>query len=179
MTSVSETTDALQPKAQAKEYRIGPEEEPFILSQKPLTFFGKMELFSILGGAIEKAMSDGLSIDDVLGAPGENLKEGADADLFIKGIVKLVKYAPEILLDLYAVILGFPRDQRDYYKAIIETYMDEQTGADILDTFIDQNWDAMVDFFKDRVMPLVAKVQDRVSPPSKPLKRTRQNTPKQ
>ena len=156
------------------------------LQQKPLTFFGKMEFFSVMGNAIDRALSGGLSVADLLDVPDRDSGRPLDAsslkeaDLFVKAVVKLVQGAPETLLDIYCIVLGVPSGERFYVKQRLETELTDEQGVAILNNFVDQNWDVMVNFFKDQVSPLVGKISGKlqVSESSKPSTATRQRTPK-
>lgn len=178
-----EPIDVLEPKAQnyiviLPESKLG---EEITLIQKPLSFFGKMELFSVLGGAVDKAVNEGLSIVDLFEVPEDRGVEAfQEADLFVKSVLKLVKDAPDLLLNLYSVILAVPRGQRDYIKERLESDLTDEQGIAILENFIDQNWDVMADFFKQKIAPLTSKIGQKLqgSGSSKHLKDTQQNTPK-
>jgi hypothetical protein len=129
-----EAIDVLEPTAQNYEVVL-PEsaaEEELTLYQKPLSFFGKMELFSVLGGAVDKALSEGLSISDLFDVPEDrNAEAFQEADLFVKAVLKLVKDAPDLLLNLYNVILAVPRGQRDYISSRLEADLDDEQGVAI------------------------------------------------
>jgi hypothetical protein len=165
--------DIIEPVAAQKVYTIGPEKE-ITLVQKPLSFFGKIELFALFGSAIEKALSGDASLGQILGS---NITErGAtlsasdfqDADEFLMVVGRLSQYAPDLLLNLYCITLGVPKGQRDYVKAVMELPEDDgglsdEQGMAIFNTFIDQNWDVMVDFFKNQAVPLVQKIQKKLA----------------
>lgn len=188
----TDATEVLVPSASTRTVNLGVEPNTFSLTQKPLSFFGKMEVFSVLGNALDKAMSgpDGISLSELLDGPrpvnGQlSASNFQDADAFVRAITKLVQYAPELLLDLYVIVLGVPRGERDYVKDVMEEPEDrgglsDEDGLGIIETFIDQNWDVMVDFFSVRIQPLIQKVSNKVqgSAPSKPSKRTPQPTAK-
>lgn len=173
-TEVEDTTDVLVPRVANRTVVVGVEPQVYTFNQKPLSFFGKLEVFSVIGGALDKAMSgpDGLTIGALLDGPspvsGELTETNfKDADTFVRAIAKLVQYAPDVFSDLYLVILNVPRGDRDAVRQIISLPEDEgglsdEDGAGILETFIDQNWEVMVDFFKSRVIPLFNKVSGKV-----------------
>lgn len=174
MTEV-DSLEVLQPTAQTKTYEVS----GYILEQKPLTFFGKMEFFSVLGGALEKALSD-VSLGEILDVPlegGINASNFSDTDAFLKAIATLVQYAPEFLKETFLIALAVPRDQREAVSEAFDELTDDQ-GAEILETFIDQNWQAMLDFFNARISPLLDKVMGNTQKlaPSKPSKRSRAST---
>lgn len=186
-------TDIIEPPVANRPVKIGIDPLSFDFVQRPLNFFQKLEVFSLLGGALNKAMQgpDGITVSELIDGPGSldgsisevNIR---DANVFIQAIAKLVQYAPELLADLYMVVLSVPRGNRDLVKDMMERPVDEgglsdEDGFAILDTFIDQNWNVMIDFFTQRILPLANKVGAKVqeSQPSTPSKNTQQATPKQ
>jgi hypothetical protein len=193
-TQPQDTTEILTPSVENRRVTIGPKEYEVEFVQKPLSFFGKLEVFSVLGGALDKALSgpDGIVLSDLFEGPakvGENLtnQNFRDADTFVRGIAKLVQFAPSLFSDLYVIFLGVPRGEREVVKDMMERPegdggLSDEDGIGILETFIDQNWDVMVDFFDSKIMPLVKKIGTKVqktgSQPSKPSKSTRRTTPK-
>lgn len=164
--------------------------------QKPLSFFGKIELFALLSETIDDAMSgpEGASLSNLLEGPrirGGQLDTAdiVDADAFVKTITKLARHSPEMLQDAYAIILGVPGEERAWFKYVITGPADrgglaDEEGFEILETFIDQNWEALQSFFGDRISQLVKRGQAKQkkdqdpSPSSKPSKRTRRRTQK-
>lgn len=159
--------EALEPEVTEKIRVLGEGDEQITFVQKPLSFFGKVEFFSVLGKAVEKVLSDGGSITDILDAPNPDNPLGnqnavVEADSFIRALSRVIQYAPEILEDLYCVILAVPRNQREYVKIRLAEDLTDETGTDILDLFVDQNWEVMMSFFKERVLPLVDKISQKV-----------------
>lgn len=184
---VVEPTEVLEPSAQNLVVVLAKDtEEEYVLVQKPLTFFGKMEFFAVMGKAIEKALADGSTISELLDVPDRgdgklSTDDLKDADVFVKAIAKLIQYAPELMGDLYCVVLGIPRGEREYAKFRLENELTDDQGFDILNTFIDQNWEVMIDFFSEKILPLFKKVTEKVqeSTSSKSSKPTPQSTRKQ
>jgi hypothetical protein len=156
-----------------------------IYVQRPLSFFGKIELFSVLADAIEKALADGALVSELLdeldaGAIGSgNLGE---ADVLVKVIAKVTKYAPETLQEIFAISFKVKRNERTVFFEDLENISDEQAMR-ILNQFIDQNWDAIMDFFKEQIRPLITKISEKLQPSestsSKPSKASRRRTAKQ
>lgn len=169
-----DTTEVLVPSVENYTVTIGPPGNQMEFVQKPLSFFQKLEVFSILGSALDKAMAgpDGLTVSDLFDGPsslGEELTENnfKDADTFVRAISKLVQFAPDLLSQLFLVVLSVPRGARTSVKIVMELPPDEgglsdDQGFGILNTFIDQNWDVMVDFFKARIVPLINKLSNKV-----------------
>lgn len=187
-------SEVLEPTDEVKQVTIGKDENAYVFVQRPLSFFGKLDFFSVMGKGLDQAMKgpDGLSIAELWEMPSTgrdalNASDLRDADMFVKGIVKLAMYAPELMSDLYCVILSVPRGYRPVVKELMQAPEDEgglsdEQGIAILETFIDQNWEVMVDFFKQRIAGLVEKVGQKTgsgSQSSKRSKSTRATTRKQ
>jgi hypothetical protein len=160
-----ETEDALEvlePDVTEREVDLG---EGYVYTQKPLSFFGKIELFSVTGKAVDKALSDGASIGDILGdVPDINnplSTSTSEADVFISAVVKIAEHAPELLKDLYCVILAVPRGERERAKELFENLSDDE-GIKILEVFVDQNWEVLTNFFKEKILPLSNKIGAKV-----------------
>lgn len=183
----TDVIEVLEPSV--KEYNVtlaeGTQFERVYL-QKPLTFFGKIELFSVLADAIEKAMSEGATIGELIDELPENTanisaSDVAETDVLVRAIAKIVKFAPDILEDVFCISLGVKRNDRELYKEYIRELPDDK-AMDILNNFIDQNWEAMMDFFGKQVMPLIQNVSGKLqsrSTSSTPSKASRPRTRKQ
>jgi len=181
---------------------VGKGDYEFEFVQKPLSFIGKLEFFSVMGKALDRAMAgpDGISIADLLEVPdrptgGLSAEDLKDADTFVKGVTKLLVYAPEMIGDLYCVILQVPQGMRDAVKQVMAANEDDgglsdEDGFAVIETFIDQNWEVLRDFFTQRIGRLVSKIKDQLPekekasksgkrPSSKPSKSSAQNTESQ
>jgi hypothetical protein len=179
--------ETLEPAAQVYSVTLAEGTDAEVtLYQKPLSFFGKIELFSVLGAAVEKALSEGTTIAELLDVPdkkpdeisGEALKE---ADVFIKALARAVQFAPDLFEEIYCIALRVPRGQRDYIKELLREEDDEKMMG-VANTFVNQNWQAMMDFFSEQISPLIANISERLqseSTSSKPSNPTRARTPKQ
>lgn len=147
-------------------YEIGAGDDRIVLVQKPLSFFGKIEFFSVVGKAVQKILIDGGSLSELLDTPDFDptvplASSVSDADVFVKALSRIVEAAPELLKDLYLVILAVPKGQRDYYALRLEELTDEQ-GMQILDVFVDQNWEVLTSFFTEKMLPLYNKISQKV-----------------
>lgn len=184
MSAVAEpnVVEVLEPSSPDYEVVVGDN----VYVQKPLSFFGKIELFSVLAETIEKALSEGITISELLDEIPEdtqNIKANqiTETDILVKGLAKIVKYSPDILKDIFCISLGIKKNQREWFKEELET-LDDDDAAKIANQFIDQNWDAIWDFFSKQVSPLIQNVSDKMqsrSTSSKPSKGSRQRTQKQ
>lgn len=160
--------------------------------QKPLSFFGKMELFALLGKAIDRAMSgeDALDIGDLLEIPsheeGEKftVEDLKDSETFIKAFAKVIEYAPDLMGDVYCIALGVPRGRRETVKGVMSLPVDEgglsdSEGIAVFETFVDQNAAHISAFFVDQLLPALrraGKKLDVVLTPSKPSNRSARRT---
>jgi hypothetical protein len=158
----AEALEVLEPEVTERTVDLG---ERYVYIQKPLSFFGKIELFSVVGKSVDKALADGASIGDILGDVS-NLENPlststTEADVFIQAIVKIAEHAPELLKDLYLVILAVPRGERERVKELLEN-LDDDEGIGILETFVDQNWEVLTNFFTKKVLPLSNKIGAKV-----------------
>jgi hypothetical protein len=167
---VVDTAEVIEPLAETREVRLGLEENGtlMVFEQRPLSLFGKIDFFSVMGKALDRAMSgpDGISLADLMDAPS-SATELREADLFIRGISKLAAYAPEIMGDIYCVILAVPRGSREFAKQVMELPQEsggftDDEGLGVLETFVDQNWDVIMDFF-NRAQGLGKKIQEKAA----------------
>jgi len=183
--------EALQPSPTDYYVVFGSEDDEtrMTLVQRPLSFFGKIELFGLLGETMDKALKDGLSISELLETPERDsdsplrVDDFKEADAFVKGVAKLVKFAPELLSDIYMIILNVPRGERFYVKQVMERPehlggLSDDQGIKIIEVFVAQNYESIKSFFVDKILPLLSKTLDRGSESSKPSKPTRQRTQK-
>lgn len=196
-SKLAEELDAIEPRGAHRKQRIGPQSgvhEYYV--QKPLSFFGKMQFFEVLGRAVDTAMAgdNGLTLGSLFGGSPKMITPGGevtfenlnDADVFVKGIAKLSSYAPELITELYCIFLGIPQGDRPWAREAMQKSeedggLSDDDGVEILETFIDQNGEAMRAFFVDKLQPLLARARNRfgldgVSASSKPSSPTRQST---
>ena len=168
--------------------RHGEFERELIYTQQPLSFFGKLELFSILGGALERAIDEGLSLSEVLDVPKEretntplSTNTLLEADTFVKGVAKLARYAPDITKDIFCVSLRVPHQEREIVKELMDDQVSDEQGGEMLRGFVTDNMEALKSFFSEQILPLVESLSSmgQNSTPSKPSKTTPRNTRKQ
>lgn len=168
-----DVVDVLQPKAEVKVWAFGPEGQ-LKYTQRPLSYFAKMQWFSLVGDVVQKTLSgqDGVSINNLLSAPGRpgelSMADFRDADTFVQAVGKLLVAAPDFLVRSYCIWLGVP----DYQREIVSDAMaappelggltDEQ-GIEIIEVFIDQNYQALDDFFREGLGGLFNRVQRRAA----------------
>jgi ribonuclease BN (tRNA processing enzyme) len=135
--------------------------------QKPLSFVGKIQFLSYVGEVLDKAMSgqNALQLNSLFDVPvrGEVLSAAdfADAQTFVQAIGKLLIYAPDFLSKSYCIWLRVPEYERDWAIAAMEESLDDEEGLDIIETFIDQNWETLQGFFSEKLPSLSKRLQAR------------------
>lgn len=165
--------DTLVPKAEPKTWAIGPEADRRQYVQRPLSFISKMQWFALIGEVVDEAMSgsNAMSVNSLLAAPqgrGGNLTmaDFADADTFVQAVGKLLVHAPDFLEKSFCIWLGVP----DYEHEIARVYMalppeegglSDDQGMEIIEVFIDQNYEALDSFFRERLGQLRDRVEAR------------------
>lgn len=167
----TDVIDTLVPKAEPKTWTISDGKQDREYIQRPLSFFGKMQFFSLVGEVIDKAVSgdEGLRISSLFEAPGgrDGLLSAADfrdADTFVQGVGKLLTYAPDFLEKSYCIWLSVPDHERKWAISVMKQpkeaggFTDEE-GIEIIEIFIDQNWESLEDFFRNKIVTLRDRVQ--------------------
>jgi hypothetical protein len=166
-----EEMEVIVPNRDNRDQTIGLRENAVTFTQRPLSYFGKMEWYSLLGQALDAMLSEdsGISITQMLGSVnvrggGLSMSDFRDADQFIKAITRLMVYAPDFLEDSYCIWLGVPRGDRGWTKELMRQPeeaggLSDDDGLMILQTFIDQNIDAIESFFVERVPKIFRRIQ--------------------
>lgn len=157
--------EAIMPSAEPVERKLMHEDGEQVIAvytQKPLSYFRKMQFFRLLAKGLKKAIDDGGPevVADLFGGPldrsigGLSQADFDDAGQFMNFVLSIVEQAPDIIEDAYVIWLAVPPGQREWAKAAmrgdlegVEPLSDEE-GVDILKVFIAQNWSAMQAFFK-------------------------------
>lgn len=165
---VDDVLETLRPSADPVKRKVGVGAEETEYIQKPLSFFGKMDLYALVGRTLDAAMQSGMSIDalldDVVPDVGNRQLTAADfgaADQMMATIAKVTRFAPQLLVDCYTIFLNVPPNDRAWFKETVVKPVDEggisdEEGIDILNTFIAQNAEAIEAFFVQH-LPLVSK----------------------
>ena len=155
--------------------------------QKGLMWFGKLELYGLLGQAVKVVLEgdNPLGIDSMLGIArdprqmindlmGVNNLPGADtspdradreadqmeleAGKLISALAQVVSMAPELISQAYCIALAIPKAQRPWAVNWAFPNMDDEMGKDILHTFIDQNWGVMEEFFTVELPKIIKRI---------------------
>jgi len=167
-----EVLEQIQPSAKPRQWTIGPESMQRTYTQKPLGFLAKMQWFALVGDVLDKALSgeNALSINNLFEGPvGRNTQslQAADfreADMFVQAVGKLLSVAPDFLVNSYCIWLNVPEYEHDLFAELMrlpaeDGGMSDEVGMEIIETFLDQNYQALADFFVERL----GKLQRRAS----------------
>jgi hypothetical protein len=170
-----------------------------IYVQAPLGWMGRSRFFSILSAALAKAIkASGGNVGgmaDVFGPEGGSLRDRAqalttrdwgDAASFMALVTELVAYVPDLLGECYCIWLDIPTKDRSWAKQVFEQRWDPDRGLyglrdedheEIIERFIDQNYEELRGFFTRTLPRFAARVAERekeradrvsTSAPSKP-----------
>jgi hypothetical protein len=151
--------------------------------QKGLMWFGKIELYGLLGRAVrvvlegdnpmgignlmDFAQSPQRMLGDLMGnLPGAedapDREDGQDLEMeagkIMAAFAEVVANAPELLNHAYCIALAIPKTHRNWAIEWAFPNMDDEMGKDILHTFIDQNWGVMEDFFAQELPKIVKRI---------------------
>lgn len=158
---VQEQLEVLQPSAEPREWTLGLGENQKTYVQKPLPVLKKMRFFALLGQTVRQATAVGGegALSDILS--GQSLIERGrqiassdmrDAESMVNLASSLVVFVPDFLEDSICEWWSIPYDERRTAKALMELSKEEGGLSDedlvlIVQTFIEQNWQAIRDFF--------------------------------
>jgi hypothetical protein len=173
---VEDVIDTIIPKAEPKSWTLkqigkyGELVESRAYVQRPLSFFGKMQWFSLVGEVIDKSISgdEGLRLSSLFEMPGRGgsftASDFREADTFVQGVGKILVYAPDFLEKSYCIWLGVPDYEREWAKAVMNEPSDrgglsDDDGLEIVEVFIDQNWESLEAFFREKIASLRARIQ--------------------
>lgn len=155
--------DLIEPNKEVVHWHFGERH----YTQKPLSFFGKMEFMSLLGTATDLAIQDGLSMDQLMSGAEElrSFTGGSglgNADSLMRILARLMVYSPNLLADAFCIFLAVPRGERDAVKALMAESPEKGGLTDaqailIIQTFIDQNMDTLVELFTGELPKLLAR----------------------
>ena len=163
--------DILVPKKDPKTWIIGQGDYQRTYVQRKLSFIAKMQWFALVGDVLDGALSGPtkMSMNSLLSGPPQarggqlSVADFADADTFVQALGKLLSHAPEFLLDSYVIWLAVPDTEQELAKKIFalpeeDGGLSDEQGMEIIEVFIDQNYDALDNFFRKRVGNLRRRV---------------------
>lgn len=172
--------DILQPKAEPKTWVIGTGDYERTYVQKPLSFIAKMQWFSLVGEVLDRALSgpDGMRLGNLFSGPGGQEfapQDFREADTFVQAVGKLLAVAPDFLVNSYCIWLNVPDYERGVVAEIMQLPADEgglsdEQGMEIIEVFIDQNYEALDSFFRESLGKLQRRVQARMEEANKKKK---------
>lgn len=189
--------DTMIPRTQAITIAIGLGDNAQEYTQRPLGFFQKMEWYSLVSHAVDDMLQsqggDDIAIT-IAGVFGDGLKMNnlQDMSSLVSAFTKLSAEVPDFLLDSYCIWLGVPRERREWARYQMgqppeEGGLTDEQGMLILETFADQNLEAIKAFFAKEGPAVVKRMQSRLGldnvavvqkESSKPSRATRRATPK-
>lgn len=166
--------DLLKPKAEIKIWKIGKDDYSREYAQRPLSFIKKMQWFSLVGEVLDRALSgdNAMSLNSLFSAPSGgrggmlSMADFRDADTFVQAVGKLLVYAPDFLIRSYCIWLNVPDYETDLAIEIMkmspeEGGLDDKQGIEIIEIFIDQNYEALERFFREDLGGLQRRVVAR------------------
>lgn len=163
--------DILKPKAEPKTWVIGTGDYQREYVQKPLSFIAKMQWFSLVGEVLDRALSgpDGMRLGNLFNGPGGQQfspEDFREADTFVQAVGKLLAVAPDFLVNSYCIWLNVPDYERPAVAEIMmlppdEGGLSDEQGIEIIEVFIDQNYEALDTFFREFLGRLQKRVQAR------------------
>jgi hypothetical protein len=166
-----EELEKIVPNKEHRKWKLG----DTTYTQKPLSYFAKMEWFSLLASTIDQAMigENALTVSGMLNQVGVTregkltLADFKDADVFINGVAKLLIHSPEFLQDCFCIWLAVPHGDRLWAKNMMSRPSDEggfsdDQGFEIIEAFLDQNADALESFFVERIPKLARRARKMV-----------------
>lgn len=157
--------------------------------QKGIPWFGKIELYGILGQAVKVVLEgdNPLGVGSLLGIakdpqqmisdlvgnlpgaesiPGQEGETDAEMEMeagkMLAALAQVVSMAPQLLEQAYCIALSIPKTHRVWAIEWAFPNMDDEMGKDILHTFIAQNWGVLEDFFAHEIKKIIRRiVQER------------------
>lgn len=183
-----EALEKLEPLADPKTWTIGkpPEnggkikETYEMYTQDAMGFMERNRFFALVGKTMAKSIKEtGGSVggmDDVFGNSGGSINDRVgklrsrdfqDASSFFQLAFELINYSPDFLLECYCLWLAIPRDDRKWAKAVMDQPWDpendqwglkEEDGVEMVERFIDQNYEDIRRFFTESLPKLSLRV---------------------
>lgn len=136
--------------------------------QTGLGYFAKMQWFSLVGEVIDKALSgdDKLNVSTLFDGGFAGVSDLRELDTFLQAAAKLLVYAPDFLEKSYCIWLNVPEHERVWARLAmsqdpVDGGLSDEQGIEIIEIFIDQNWEAIETFFRDRLPQLLDRARSR------------------
>lgn len=158
----------------------GGEDNYLTLVQDKLPWMPRQRFFALVGKTMSTAIKatggDVGGMADVFGAEGGSLiergrrltqRDFTDAASFFSLAMELVGYSPDFLIECYVIWLDVPRRDRGWAKQRFNEPWDPEKGKwglkdedheDIIQTFIDQNYEEIRRFFVETLPGIARRV---------------------
>jgi hypothetical protein len=188
-----EALEKLESMVEAKRWIIGrspelggKEGQYGIYIQDKLGFMARQRFFALVSRAVTTAIKQSGEVAGVsemfTGAtdmsPAGLIEQGraltkqdtVDASSFLTVALELVSYSPDFLTECYALWLGVPRSDKEWFKMVIEDPWDpergyyglkEEDGIEMIERFIDQNYEDIRRFFAQTLPRLAQRVGEK------------------
>lgn len=168
--------DKLEPMVDVVSYIIGkpPEQggsknEFSVYVQQPLGYIATLRFYGLVGKNVAEAVKAGGVVDlgEAFTNSNGNVQDRAkqiieqsfnDAGSFAALLFQLIAYSPNFILEFYCISLDIPVDERKWAKQVMEQPwrpeenkwgLKREQGQEIIERFVDQNYDEVRDFFGD------------------------------
>lgn len=161
----------------------GKETEYSIYVQRKLGWMARMRFFSLVGDTLANAVKAGgvlnMGMSDIFGPGGGSVRQRmqqlteqdfADAASFVALAAQLVAYSPDFLLDCYCIWLDVPMSERPWAKLVMDQPWEpsaekwglkEDEGMEMIEYFIDQNYEEIRSFFVQKLPALARRVSQK------------------
>lgn len=187
---VKNSLDDLRPRFEAREWLFTDGVVERLYVQRPLSYFGKMEFFALLGSALDQAMNSdgGINLNALL-----SQTDLSDMDSMMAAVAKVAIYVPDLMQNSYCIWLGVPQGERAWAKQVMaapvtldenneptpSSGLSDEEGIEIIEVFLDQNAEALKSFFASSMPTLWKRLRSRFGlkdasvslKPSKPIRR--------
>lgn len=186
--------DKLRPRTETVRWTFSLDDRTETYYQRPLSWINKLRFVALIGETIDDAMQGekGLTFDGIAGLAGGRggmaqvaqlmgMSGERALDNFMQGLAKLTVLAPNFLLDSYCLWLAVPEGDWPWAKFVMslpaeDGGLSDEDGMVMIETFIDQNAEALRDLLVERFPAMGKRVQDRFKleapASSKPSKRS-------
>lgn len=142
--------------------------------QRELSMIAKAQWFSLVGDVMDRALGgeNKLSLAALFEPPegwseeGISMQRMKEADTFMHALSKLIKFMPSFLEESFCIWLNVP----DFEEPIVKPLMarspeiggiSDDDGFAMVETFIDQNWDALEEWGRGKVAKLRKRIEEK------------------
>jgi hypothetical protein len=167
LEQLDEDIEVLSPPLAVDRTLVSPVDgEERVYVQHELAFIPKTRFFRLLSGTIRLASEGDSGLIELVGEFfGEEDITQEGAAQMVSVIMRLVELSPDFLTDAFIHILSIPQNEVEWAVPALES-LDDETAMGIIDVFIDQNGEAITDFFTKRLRKTgsrVGKIVEKVT----------------